>query len=563
MSTAARFAFGALALLLLASTAVIFLPVQQTSAGLRFSTIPGTSRAVLSVTDPHGPAAVAGVRTGDIVDLNGLNVRDRLQMSLSLTSTSLRLPIERGHRRLAVTIRYPRSRGPMSRWAIATTVLMNVIYAALVVLLLRKPVEHREGRLLLYWIFGQLGNSIAYGAYVHSPVGFAVVQLLADLEAVAAYYFLARFVLFVPRRESPNTRALSRATNAIAIVTALCFTYASSAQAFPMLQQGAFAPTLLWGADIAFLLLIVGIIVDGLLHTRQEKRVQLQWIAGTVLFMTAVEIVRAAFQLLLAFGWSLQIPPWVNDPAVFAIENVAVLGAAYAVLRHRLIDMEFIVSRAAVFTAVSSALVLVFLVVEWVGSIVAERFLGALGHVALQYSSVSAALVAGLLARPVHANIERRFSRVFFRNQARNEEALRRFAREAEVATDGTQLLNSAFTILTKHVEGAYAAIAVHEGDAFHCVHATRPFGRTQLSENDPLALRLRRFAEPFELDDPDDELHHAVLFPMTVLGRLAAFVVCGPKVDRTRYGEREIETLTTFAQRVGTAYVLLREGTK
>jgi hypothetical protein len=521
----------------------------------------GGALRIAEVT-PGGAAAKAGISNGDIVDLGALSLHDRLVDNSSKPGYDVSYNVRRGHTQFKAVVHYAGEPASSPTWAIVLTVLADTAYLVLIFLLLRKAVDRLDGRLLLYILLAQIVNSVQFYNLTRDPVAYTVLSAISNVSVVFLYYALARFLANVPARNSPNTAVFERLTPWFALGFIAAMAYSDAVPFIPAsvfvvfgLNTDALA---VWGMDIAFLLLIVAIVGDGLTHTAKRERVQLQWIASTLTLLVLLELFRAIYYFASENFAGVPTLGWL-DPITLPLEGLALLGAAYAVLRHRLIDMGLIVSRTAIFTAVSAVLVVLFLVLEWMGTLVAQRVLGDIGSAAA-YSGIAAALVVGLLARPVHSALERRLNRVFFRKQAHNEEALRRFGRESEVATDSERLMDSAFATLSNHVEGSFVAILVREGRGFRCLNSTLPLSRGTIDENEPLALRLRRFGEPFELDEPGDEFHHAMFVPMTVLGRLIAFVVCGPKLDRTSYAEGETDALTQFAQRVGTAYVLLRE---
>lgn len=563
MSAGRRVFFGIFAIAaFLAAVVTAFLPRWNADAGLTTRVSTGGALRIAVVT-PGGAAAKAGIRSGDILDYGALSLHDRLAVDASSLGYTVRIPVRRGHTHFAAIVRYSGEPVSPPTWTIVVAVLSAGVYLVLILLLLRKAVDRLDGRLLLYVLVVSLvGQSVEQPFLARDPATSEILSYVLGNGAAIVYdYFLARFVVHAPSRQSPHTVTFERLIVWFTFGEIAACAYAFISVLVPALEFAGFGVKMssiaLWGADVAVLLLIVAIICDGLAHTAKRERVQLQWIASTLSLAVFIEIFRAVYYFLYYNFTGIPSFGWLGPVSV--LEDFALVGAAYAVLRHRLIDMELIVSRTAIFTAVSAVLVVIFVALEWVGTIVAERVLGNFGSAAA-YSGIGAALIAGLSARPVHAAVERRLNRVFFSRQARNEEALRRFARESEVATDAERLMDSAFTTLSKHVEGAFVAILVREDGGFRCVNSTLPLSQETIGENEPLALRLRRFAEPFELDDPGNEFHHAVFVPMTVLGRVIAFIVCGAKPDRTRYAERETDTLTQFAQRIGTAYVLLRE---
>lgn len=561
MSAARRIFVGAFAAVaFLTSVIAVFTPMWNTTTALDLRPFPGGGTMFVAHPAPGSAAAKAGLRDGDIVDLGALSMRDRFE--LSAPGSAVRLNVRRGERTLSVVLHGTGTRRRAPAWVIAITVLADGAYLVLLILLLGKAADRVDARLMVYMLIAEIANGVAfYRLTADGVASFFVLQLVGNASAVFLVYFLARFLAHVPQRISPHTRTFDRLIPVFIAFELLANAWEALATPFPQLDLVVFgvrvATEIFWASDIAILLFLVVIIVDGLTYAAQRERVQMQWIASTLSFLVGIEIFRSVYYAIYQGFGSIPYLPWL-DQVTLPFEDLALVGAAYAVLRHRLIDVGVIVSRTAIFTAVSAVLVIVFLLFEWLGTVVAQRVLGDIGPAAA-YSGIAAALIAGLLARPVHGTVERHLNTVFFRKQVRNEEALRRFARESEVATDADRLMHSAFSTLMKHVEGNFVAILVREDAGFRCIYANQPL-RKSIDENDPLALRLRRFAEPFELDEPGDELHHAMFVPMTVLGRLVAFIVCGAKPNRTRYAERETDALAQFAQRVGTAYVLLRE---
>lgn len=559
MSAARRALVGAFAAVaFLVSVIAVCMPMWTVTTGLTLRPISGGLD--IAQVEPGSAAAKAGLRSGDIVDRRAMSLRDRF--GWGEPGRAVRLRLRRGESTRYVVLHGTGTQSRRGPWAIALTIFADAAYFVLIVLLLRKASERVDARLMVYLLIAQIALSVAFFHLTPDGVGRFFLLLFNNGAATWFYYLLARFIARVPQRNSPHTRTFERLIPVFIGGMAAATVYSALIVPFPQLEVIAFgipfATSIFWASDIAVVVFLATILADGLTHTGPRERVQLQWIAGTLSLVLAIELFRSLYYAIYQGFGGVPYLTWL-DPVTQPFETLGLIGAAYAVLRHRLIDVGVIVSRTATFTVVSAVLVIAFLLFEWLGTVVAERVLGGIGPAAA-YSGIAAALIAGLLARPVHATVERHLNALFFRNQARNEAALRRFARESEVATDADRLLDSAFTTLMKHVEGNFVAILVRENAGFRCAYSSAPLMRKSIDENDPLALRLRRFAEPFELDDPGDEFHHAMFVPMTVLGRLVAFIVCGAKPDRTRYAERETDALSQFAQRVGTAYVLLRE---
>ncbi|HLI95792.1 MAG TPA: GAF domain-containing protein [Candidatus Baltobacteraceae bacterium] len=154
-----------------------------------------------------------------------------------------------------------------------------------------------------------------------------------------------------------------------------------------------------------------------------------------------------------------------------------------------------------------------------------------------------------------HRRVERFLNTVIFRAQTVALAALRRFALETDLIADPDRLLAQTYEALRMRLESDYAAVYTAEGSSFVLStpngNATPPV----LAGDDFAVLRMRRWGEPFECDEPVHPLRGALLVPMTARTQLVGFIACGPKRDRTHYLPEEIETLTTLAHRAGSSY--------
>ena len=564
MNPAARVAVGFLAVaLFMLGTIVVLMPVRGTEASSTWLAPPshfGAQRVVIAAPT-GGVAARAGLRVGDTLDLGSLGLKDFGTLREGLAPNEVVVPVERAGRHFTATLRFTGPIAPIPLSARILTIAMNVFCLALVLLILKGSATNSlDVRLLLGYLVSEIADNVDLTQFAPNGLWWFAGQIVTVAAVTAFLYFALRFLTAVPQRRSPLKPWLERFTAPLVAVYAFATILRLTTLALPAFDvslggRALSVDLVLFDIILVNVVLIVPVI-DGLIYSGRKQRVQMQWIASTVLFSIGVDLMRAV--LLLVTGGS---PPWL-EALYWPLETVMVVGIAYAVLVHRLVDLEFVFSRAAVFALVSAAVLAIFVAGEWIVATVGDKLLGIVGsgNTLERYSGLIAALVAGLLARPVHRTVEDSLGRVFFARQHRNEDALRRFSREAEVATDPAELLDAAFEVARKHVEGSFVAIFVRDGNAYRCLHSSRALPHPAIAENEPVALRLRKFGEPFELDDGEHEYHQAMFFPMTVVGRLIAFVVCGPKLDRTHYGEREVDTLAQFAQRVGTAYAWLEQ---
>lgn len=137
-------------------------------------------------------------------------------------------------------------------------------------------------------------------------------------------------------------------------------------------------------------------------------------------------------------------------------------------LRHRLVDLNILVSRATVFTVVSMIIVGVFVAAEWGITKVFEHSFG-LSHdksgLAAQVLTLVIVLVLGTSARSIHRFVEERLTRALFRKRLQGLTAIERVAREADAATDASDVME----IGVQTVRHALNPSASH----FICIAAT------------------------------------------------------------------------------------------
>jgi hypothetical protein len=254
--------------------------------------------------------------------------------------------------------------------------------------------------------------------------------------------------------------------------------------------------------------------------------------------------------LLIAGGFGAEaLQGWVTSyevawgayyvAAAFNLATPMVL--LYVALNRRLLDIGFVLNRAAVFAIVSAALIAAFVVVEWI----ANEWLDA-NHTTSAVVGAFAALALGVSMRYVHRFADQFVDRVLFRKRHEHEAALRRFAHEAGFITQRSVLLERAVATVTSST-GADASILLFGN------------GASQVDENDVALVAMRAWHAPVDLESVvGSALHGQYAFPMVARGELVGALVCGTKADNEVYAPDESEALQLVASGVGTALGLL-----
>ncbi len=281
------------------------------------------------------------------------------------------------------------------------------------------------------------------------------------------------------------------------------------------------------------------------------------WIANVR--ATGADVARVrwiSYSLAVGFsGWVVFLalilagfrPPWLE---LLILTQVAIpLGLAYAVLRHRVIDVGFVVTRALVFGTMSAMLLIGFLGVEWfVAKVVVARSNLTSGAI-----EAVLALFLGASLRTIHKRVERVAERVFFRARHRAEAALQRFSRDVHYITDLRTIQERTVATVSEHADAAHSALYSLDGHGYERV-AGDGFLPETVDENDTLFVRLRALRETVELHDIGSAVHAEIAFPLLARGKVAGALICAAKRNGEAYTPDEIANLSDVVRSAGVA---------
>ena len=232
------------------------------------------------------------------------------------------------------------------------------------------------------------------------------------------------------------------------------------------------------------------------------------------------------------------------------------LGCAYAILRYRLLDIAFVVNRAAVF-GVTSLLVLALLAVV---DLVLQHLLGSWLVASGLYVQLGIALAIGVATRPLHSRVDGLVDDLFFRARHEAERTLRAFERDVAHIDDAT-IVRAQTVAIVARVTALRCALYVANEEAFACAASSDdPRARPLVHRNDGAVVRLFSTRLPVDLHDVETVLEDDFAFPMFARNRLLGVFICGGKIDGvTAYAPDELATIGAVAHAAGLALDLLR----
>ncbi len=274
-------------------------------------------------------------------------------------------------------------------------------------------------------------------------------------------------------------------------------------------------------------------------QTRGAERARIAWASASLgLF----------YIYWVAWGALPALDPSLASRTLLYIGNVigfiCPLGLTYSLLSRRLLDIGFVINRAAVFSSVSLIILGVFVLGEWM---LGEWFSTASHTTNL---AISAALVLGLglSVRAIHSRVDHILDNVFFRKRHEDEQAIRGLAREATYITDADTLVHRTKEMLEARVGASFVNVTMEDGAG----------GYGAVDPNDPAVVALRAQRKALDLHTIQTEIRGELAYPMVARGRLVGVLVVGPKRSDETYAPDESDAIAQLALSVGAALDML-----
>jgi hypothetical protein len=526
-----------------AITAVsLFTDSIQASSALGFQVSRTVDPKVVRVdaVDPGGAAVANGLRVGDLIRVGDLAPGERYRLLTGVyPHEKIDFVVSRGNAR--VLIHYVAGGPTIWRWdtlLFSFTAYWMLAFAALIGW---RRADSREGRVLcLLLAFYPASTGLLQGTWIGpSPLADVVAAGIGNFLVWLQVALLATYASLVARPLSKWRLGLtavaygSCAAIATFNIVRLVALWNGSQ---PWVAQGVGPEWDMAYASIPYALVIV-CAASAFASARGSERSRIAWImaplavsyvAGGMLFIVPVVLPSAQHgnALILAYGFA-------NFGSL-----LAPLGMTYALLNRRVLDIGFAINRFAIFSGVSIIIVRMFFLFEWaLGSWLQET-----SHTTSLAVGAAVALLLGFSVRFVHDRVEHVLDRVFFRKRHDDEEAIRRFAREAAFVTDRAVLMHRTVDVLERHAEASFARLALDDGDGRYA----------EVSENDPAIVSLRTWHRRLDLHGLDTRFEGEFAYPMVSRGRLIGVLVLGPKRSHESYAPDESDAIEDLAHHVG-----------
>ncbi|HEY1976358.1 MAG TPA: PDZ domain-containing protein [Candidatus Baltobacteraceae bacterium] len=400
----------------------------------------------------------------------------------------------------------------------------------------------------LYCVVRRFGD---LGLYLPGPDDWywANYFLLAAIGG-AGCPLVAMFALRFPNDRMDGWR---KPVNAVAVVLAIVLPIAWFSIFWQLNGRGL--PVGTAEARLAFFTSILylgaaAIFVVTLLRSHGDERQRIRWI-----LVFPIVLVMRVIAIDLPYG----LPEWYSG-FLTALGALIPLTVAYAIIRRRVFDIEFAISRAVIYGAITSIVAGTFILLDWVMSAQFSQ-----SRLTLT-AEIIVALALGSWLNMLHKSVDRFVDGTFFRARHLSEKRLSRAA--SAVMRAETHEAVDRF-LVHEPVE----ALKLTSAALFHRAGDEPRFLRdmsvgwndadvTELTGDDPLVLHLLAEGEPVRLADVAwstgsmPSVGHAVLAtPVMLRDELVTIVLYGPHRNGADIDPDEVRSLTHLTQSAGASY--------
>lgn len=493
---------------------------------------------------PNSPASRAGLRQGEILDLRPMSPQDRYRFFLhkSYNGESLAVYVVRPSGLSKVILKSVPVGDNLLTWDVWLGFMGGVWMLGFAAILAYRRPENHDARTLAFLLIGLTFFQILWiNDWITPWPALDAFATVIALLCVVSYALLATYSETFARPPSTLRRALLWCSYAVAWAIVCIGSVLLMLAWMPLNTAIAVIMSLPWVTSVPLWLPYVFPLLCATVtafETRDVERTKYLWafVPLAVLYV-ASSVNGAAFALSQNLGNILN--PISNIASI-----LAPLGLTYSLLNRRLLDIGFVLNRAAVFSGVSIVLVGMFVLVEWLLS----DWMQSKSHTTNVAVSGALALALGLSIRFVHAKVEHFVDNVMFRKRREDVEAIRKMAREAPYITDRTTLLARSENVLAQHADADSAAILLDDNHGHYGA----------MEENDPALVALRAEHVPLDLHAIKTSIKGEWAYPLVVRGALTGALVVGPKRSLEAYAPDESAAIMQLAQNLATALDVL-----
>lgn len=509
-------------------------------------------KTLVNAVEPHSSADVHGIRPGDIVSIAAPNVLTRLEAQSPWPGDQLRFFVSSptGNTARAVTL----TAAPLNDIRSPARVLAMIerlLFVLFGLLFLIRRWDSAAGRALgTFLIFFAFGDSTNGGHWL-GRISWARIPIFWSAQTWA-YVNAVRFACLFPTPDAYGVRAwIYRLTPWYGGAIAGSFLLVSLMQ----LAFGSYFGAWWRFAALTNIYFAVAIVIALYFAYKSAKgvdRQRLTWVAGAIVFglgPTFVDFMLVPFRHVTQVGGgaatrSLQL---MVDAVT---QTLLPVGFAYAILKHHVLDIRFIVNRALVLGLVSAIIFAPFALAEWIAS----RYLETNTWTANAAVSAIMVLVIAASLRSIHQHAKRAVNDLFFRARKNRLAALDAFARQSAFYSDARVLESRALEVLARDACVPESALYLSSGDDYELICSSFAGPAATIGRNDEVVIALQEKRVGVQLEGTFSNVPGVIALPMFARGKLLGLMSCSRKADGTPSDPDELSAIARVVQAVGTS---------
>jgi hypothetical protein len=509
---------------------------------------------------PGRPADRAGIRKGDRFDIAAMPIESRRYLDTGFSGaadgTRADFVVRRGssERDVSVTANVH----PRTLFDNITDEILMLAAAAFIVissvLVLLRP-SKMMWAFFIYGSFGGVGASVLALALAPLWAYVLFVLIIQPINSLAWIAF-AIFALRFPNDSVAGWQVTAQRALLLALIPLIPLTIWTSAGALFALPPPDLA------LDLQGLLTVAGFVFVALTFAltyagaSAVDRPRLRWVMVGMLIGEAGILVYEIATSIPGVAVALPIPA-IN--ILTSLQIAVPLTVAYAVIKHRVFDVRFVIGRAVVYGLLTTALLVGIALLDFlIGRVLSET------HIATIVEAL-AAVAIGLSLNTLHRWLEGLVDATLFRSRRRAEQRLRRIAR-------GLVHADSAAAVTRVLVAEPYDAYTLASSALFR--RGENGFARDEtigwkdaelrtINRDASIVLQLQAVRRPVAAHDaawqpadlPPGLAYPAVVLPVFVRDVLDALVFYGPHASGEDLDPEEIGVLEELTLAAAAAY--------
>jgi hypothetical protein len=499
------------------------------------------------VTGLSGPATTSGLTVGDVIRYDGLPVADRWHARYGARrGTPVVYAVERRGQTQFVRIpaQVPTTQ-PLGLYGILSLAVGTVAILLTGFVGYRRPgvaalalTTYAGGIINPNYICSGL-DTLPDGLFI--GVGSTIFALYNLFPNIALAVFVIRFPhLRTGRYNTWVTRFIDAAASVYFAVDLF-----QMLNLYGVFYTQRYAQLYLASSTLLVLLAAIYVYVNASFAERAKAR----------LMLIAVTISSAFYTLTIVSFIANRSEQVLQAGSVLAL-GITAAALAYAIMKHHIFDIAFIVNTALAVALTSGILLVLFTMLEFFTE-------NALTHVTQTQNMVLNAIIACLIVAaiaPVHRRADSFIDRALFRKRHESEVSLRNLAGDLRFRSSIPEVLDETITVLTRSLDVEGVAVYLQTGLALQCVRATvRGIGDVPL--DDPAMQQLSSRFGAMDLARHATSFYGFRAYPMVLGGRVIGVLTIGARHSHETIAPDIDRAIDAVAQAVGASTKAIQTG--